>query len=112
MPVKCVLDGALRSVLLHVQIPHQCLLVRRTDYPVVPHGKGGPLYVCNQPRKSVPKMAREVVRSIEVNNVESVGAGGTLAMLLGTLEGCIRGQSNISAGRGDSCGADFAINVN
>ena len=95
MPMKCVFDGSVGSIFLHVQIPYQSLLVRCADYPVVSECKWRPLDVCNKPWKPMSEMSRGVPGRIEVNNIETIGTRYMLAMCFGGGEKCIRGQSNI-----------------
>jgi hypothetical protein len=69
------------SIFLHIQIPYQRLLVRRTDYPVVPECKWRPLDICNKPWKAMAEMTRRVPGRIQVNDIETVGPTELLAIV-------------------------------
>lgn len=73
VPVKRMFNGSLRSIILHIQIPYQCLLVCGADHPIISHCKWRPLYIGYKPRKAMPKMARWIEGGIEVDDVEAIG---------------------------------------
>lgn len=74
MSVKSMFDGSLCGIILHIQIPYQCLLVCRADNPIIPCSEWRPLYICHKPWKAMPKVTRGVQGGIKIDNIESISA--------------------------------------
>jgi hypothetical protein len=68
-----VLDRRPRTIV--VEVPHQSFLVRSTNHPVVSGGERGPLHVCRWPLLLVCEMSRGGIGRVEVDDVQSFGAG-------------------------------------
>jgi hypothetical protein len=74
---RVCMEGMLdrRPPTVMVEIPHQSFLIGSTDDPVVSGCKRGPLHVCWRPLLLVCEMSRRRVGRVEVDDVQSLGAG-------------------------------------
>lgn len=73
MGMESMFDRRPRAVM--VEVPHQSLLVRGTDHPMVPGSERRPLHVCWGPLLLVCEVSRRGIGRVEVDNVQSFGAG-------------------------------------
>jgi hypothetical protein len=70
-------NDTLGGILLHIQVPYQCLLIRSADYPIVSNCERGPLYISHEPWEPVAKMARRIERGVEIDDIKAVSTART-----------------------------------